>query len=56
MRAPGTVPADVVRRIRRVFDARKATPSDADLAREHKLTVRLVRAIGRRDRYRDIAD
>lgn len=56
MKPAGKVPDDVVRRIRRVHEARKAIPSDKDLAAQHGVHVRLVRAIGRRELYRGVPD
>lgn len=57
-RKRGSVPDDVVRRIRRVFDARAAVrhPSDADLVRETGLNRRVIRAIGARHLYKGVPD
>ena len=56
MKPAGKVPEDVVRRIRRVHHARKTTPSDKQLAAQHGIHVRMVRAIGRRELYRGVPD
>ncbi len=54
----GSVADDVVRRIRRVFDARAAVrhPSDADLVQETGLNRRTIRAIGARQLYKGVPD
>lgn len=54
----GSVPDDVVRRIRQVFDARAAVrhPSDADLVAETGLNRRVIRAIGARHLYKGVPD
>lgn len=57
-RRRGSVPDDVVRRIRQVFDARAAVrhPSDADLVAETGLNRRVIRAIGARHLYKNVPD
>jgi len=49
---PGSVAPAVVAYIRQVFDARKAIPSDVQLSLELGISIRMVRAIGHRQRYK----
>lgn len=51
-----TVPPDTVRRIRGIFRERKALPTDAELAAQTGLSVRMVRAIGSGQRYGNVPD
>ena len=49
---PHPYPESVLAYIRQVFDARKVLPSDAQLAAETGIAIRMVRAIGYRERYK----
>ena len=53
---PGGLTPAVVLRIRRVFDARSALPSDAELAAECGLSAAMIRKVGRRLFYRHVSD
>lgn len=46
---------DVVREIRRVFDTRAATPTDEQLSQRYGLAVSIIRKIGMRKTYRNVA-
>lgn len=52
----GSVTDETVRHIRRIFRERRAILSDAELAERHGIPVRMVRAIGNRQRYADVTD
>ena len=49
---PQTADPAMVRYIRQVFEARSKIPSDMDLAALTGISLRMVRAIGRGERYK----
>lgn len=52
----GRLTDDAVRAIRATIEARRRLPTDAELAARYGISERTVRAVGRRDLYRDVAD
>jgi hypothetical protein len=55
---PGGLTPAVVRRIRRVFDARAASmlPTDGEMADQYGISISMVRKVGRRLCYTTIQD
>lgn len=50
------VSPEAVAEIRAAFDARQAIPTDAALVERHGIARGTVRAIGRRNLYRDVPE